>query len=284
MQLKKRIDEARLQLYDVMKYMIVRCKLDNLVALKQNLLNTPHTGLTHRYCASLNAMASIDVLLEKFEGIQPISFKKLPYEFQKRLVELLPPSDVTAFKLAGRTAMNYGNRRSGMFCDSSITVKNNLHFEQTKTAFGKRQMFTFSSVRSFLRSEVYFVQSILCLTLTSTKEFGRAIKIVDGNYSYLELQGRFTWKQAIHLMNVSKKMRYVCLRYRMQLKIEDFDAFFKAVVKWMHQQKDFIMMDVRCSHLDATFTPRFKNYIESKTIFHLYLQHNYVVICNLPKL
>uniref|UniRef100_A0A7E4W4C1 RNA-directed RNA polymerase n=1 Tax=Panagrellus redivivus TaxID=6233 RepID=A0A7E4W4C1_PANRE len=283
-QLKNRIDKATSKLYDVMKYAAINTRIYQTMTIRWKSLDTRKTGLTDRYNTALDAVAAIDVLREKFEGGQTIPLRNLPYEFRNRLVELLPPADVVNFKLSGYTALKYCNQRKGMFCDRSHTITNSQHLSHVKQYYGWRPKNTFSSVRSFLRSELYYVRTILCLNLNSTEKFDRAVEIVAGDYTCLWLHGPFTWKHAVNLMNRNKRMKYATLGDQMLLDVEDFDDFFEAIVQWLRQQKHAIAIYIECPTLDLTFEARIKEYVQSRTSFYVFSPEYWVVICKQPKI
>uniref|UniRef100_A0A7E4W6J6 DUF2156 domain-containing protein n=1 Tax=Panagrellus redivivus TaxID=6233 RepID=A0A7E4W6J6_PANRE len=212
--------------------------------------------MAHVYEAVLVTLDAIDVLLEKFQGAQTIPFKNLPYEFQNRLIQLFPPSEIAAFKLAGYTALKYANKRPGIFSTGLYVVKNNNDYNFVQRTVGMKQR----------------------NAPPTLEKFDHAVEIVSGDYRYLGLEGKYTWKQAIHLMNVSKRMKHIYLFRGMQLGQLDFTDFCAAIVNWLGQQKDAIWIFIECHYFHLSFEDFVKQYVESRTSFRVGVTDNGVVI------
>uniref|UniRef100_A0A7E4VPD8 ANK_REP_REGION domain-containing protein n=1 Tax=Panagrellus redivivus TaxID=6233 RepID=A0A7E4VPD8_PANRE len=281
-QIRKRILEANLKLVHLNDYLYVICTIYRDDSLRTNLHNKPNTGV-HLCCTAWNIISDIDLLRDKFEDIQPVPFQKLPYEFQSRLVALLSPRDLVAFKISGKTALNNVDRR-GMFASTLVIARNNINYENIKKVYGGNTLYDILSTKRFLASEMCYVSSGLCINMDSIDKFDRSVNLVCGIYCLIELQGQYTWRHAIHLMNTSKNVRYVCLKYGMQLEVDNFEEFFEAVVKFLGQQKDVLVLDIHCPHLDVTFEQRMKAYVEDRTNFDVIFPLDCLVIYKLPKL
>uniref|UniRef100_A0A7E4URC2 BTB domain-containing protein n=1 Tax=Panagrellus redivivus TaxID=6233 RepID=A0A7E4URC2_PANRE len=179
-------------------------------------------------------------LRDKFEDVKPIPFNDLPYDFQSRLVLLLPPADCLIFKLAGKKAAKSVENR-GQFSEYLLVARNSFNYGELRTQCSGSPMFDITSTSFFLKSDNWYVVTVLYLNMNSTDKFDHAVKIVSGTYNTLELYGPYTWKHAIHFMNVSNEIAHMCLGDGMLLDVKDFDAFFEAVVQWLKQQKNAVM-------------------------------------------
>uniref|UniRef100_A0A7E4VNJ2 F-box domain-containing protein n=1 Tax=Panagrellus redivivus TaxID=6233 RepID=A0A7E4VNJ2_PANRE len=236
---KTRIVNARSNLFGILDQVVVECTILQLGSLQNDLLSKPNMGNQLARIAT-SIMGDIDVLREKFKGTETIRFKKLPYEFQSRLVDLLPLSDLIAFKFAGKTTANQVHRR-GMFSSSVCVVRNGVNYENVKEAYGNNIRYDIVSKSRFFNSDNHYVQNALCLNLDSTEKYDRAVNIICGNYTYICLQGPFTWKHVIRLIHKTEKLHTVYLFSGMQLEVAEFDHFFEAVAKWLDHQKHFVI-------------------------------------------
>uniref|UniRef100_A0A7E4VMR8 RNA-dependent RNA polymerase n=1 Tax=Panagrellus redivivus TaxID=6233 RepID=A0A7E4VMR8_PANRE len=231
--LKRSIDNV----YDICKiYRLGTVQLADLV-YKPNIGNYLKS---HAY----KVTCEIYILRDKFKGdVNTLPFNALPYEFQSRLVALLPPNDALTFKFAGKTAVKHLKHR-GMYSVNLIIIRNSIHYQNVKTAYGGDPIFDICNTSSFLKLYGCYVQNGLALCFDSPEKYDHAVKIVNGTYIFLELKGVFTWRQAIHLMNVSKNIKYVSLGRGIRLDEEDFDAFFEALVQFLLGQKNLFIFDI----------------------------------------
>uniref|UniRef100_A0A7E4VMF3 FTH domain-containing protein n=1 Tax=Panagrellus redivivus TaxID=6233 RepID=A0A7E4VMF3_PANRE len=250
--LATRLDKANADLKSIIDDIHDICKSNGLGTTFIELIYKPNIGGYLRNIAT-SVTCEIYTLKRKFEGDDnKLPFEALPYEFQSRLVALLPPNDVFAFKFTGKIAAKHVYKR-GMWFVNLIVVGNSIHYENVKSSYGGDPAFDISNGSCFLKLNRCYVQGVLCLNIGSPEKYDHAVKIVTGTYIFLELKGVFTWRQAIHLMNVSKNIKYVTLCSRIQLDEEEFDAFFEAVVQWLLEQKNVFTIDIMYVKLDLTF-------------------------------
>uniref|UniRef100_A0A7E4VUG3 BTB domain-containing protein n=1 Tax=Panagrellus redivivus TaxID=6233 RepID=A0A7E4VUG3_PANRE len=195
-----------------------------------------------------------------------LPFKDLPYEFRTRLVVLLPPRDCVSFKLTGKPATEYVKKR-GQFSAFLLVGGNSNSYADMKTFGSKKPDYDITSTSFFLKSDNWYIKTGLYLNLNSTEKFDHAVKIVSGTYRSLQLDGPYTWKHAIHFMNLSNKIEDVILHDGMLLELEDFNDFFEAVVRYCKHQENATIIIIRCPHLTEAFTPQFKEYVENRTTF-----------------
>uniref|UniRef100_A0A7E4VJD8 FBA_2 domain-containing protein n=1 Tax=Panagrellus redivivus TaxID=6233 RepID=A0A7E4VJD8_PANRE len=247
--LKKRINSANSRLQRIIDQIQVICNIQQLFELRTELLRGPNMGLCLKIIA-IDVMGQIDVFLDKFKGIEPLPFNDLPYECQNRLVALFPPPDLVSFKLAGKTATKYANKR-GMFSACLSIIRNSIHYENTRNTYGKNKYYDISSTNLFLNLSSCYVQTGLYLNLDSTEKFDRTIELVRScDYTCLTLQGPYTYKHAIYLMRVSKNVQHVCLSIGIQIEIEDYEDYYEAIVQWLNSHGDAIMY-VNCFYCDS---------------------------------
>uniref|UniRef100_A0A7E4VQN3 F-box only protein 22 n=1 Tax=Panagrellus redivivus TaxID=6233 RepID=A0A7E4VQN3_PANRE len=277
-QLSNRIRGTNVELISFLQQLHDICKTHQLDSYK--LLYNPDMGVP-LYDVACDIADDISFLQRKFEGGQTVPFKDLPYGFQTRLVNLIPPCDLINFKLAGKAAAKHVEKR-GQFSAFLFVVRDSVHYQEIKTVYGRKPIYSISSDNCFLKSRC-FVETGLCINMDSTEKFDRAVEIVYGTYSCLDLLGPYTWKHAVHLMNVSKEVKNVCMGYGMLLEEDDFDAFFEAVVQWLNHQEGARMIDIQCPYLTVAFNPQFKEYVENGTTFKVKFSNGYTVICKSPQ-
>uniref|UniRef100_A0A7E4VN26 SIR2_2 domain-containing protein n=1 Tax=Panagrellus redivivus TaxID=6233 RepID=A0A7E4VN26_PANRE len=276
-QLKNRIESANLKLIRVIDQVQIISNIKLLDELTTALLRGPNIGF-HLKDKAVDTIGEVDALLDKFNGIKPIAFTKLPYEFQNRLVALLPPPDLVNFKLAGKTATKYANQR-GMFSECLHVIRNSIDYEDVKNFYGKNKYYDISSTSFFLKSSSCYVQSGLYLNLDSTEKFDRIVKVVRScDYTHLMLHGPYTYKHAIYLMSVSKNLKYVCLSIGIHVEIEEYDDYYEAIVQWLNRNNDAIMITVDCPDLDGTFPVYLEERVKAQTNFNATFCDTYVVI------
>uniref|UniRef100_A0A7E4VPD5 DUF4262 domain-containing protein n=1 Tax=Panagrellus redivivus TaxID=6233 RepID=A0A7E4VPD5_PANRE len=119
--------------------------------------------------------------------------------------------------------------------------------------------------------------------MNSTEKFDRAMQIVCGTYTGMELHGPFTWKHAVYFMNLHEEVSHVCLGYGMQLEAEDDDDFFEAVVQWLLQKKVAAMIDIQCPDLMDGFDPHLKECVENRTTYNVKFVDGWTVIFQQPE-
>uniref|UniRef100_A0A7E4ZW72 F-box domain-containing protein n=1 Tax=Panagrellus redivivus TaxID=6233 RepID=A0A7E4ZW72_PANRE len=221
-------------------------------------------------------LGEVILLQEKFKAVYTLlqgqleghnlPFEDFPYEFRSRLVALLPPRDCVSFKLAGKTATNYVKTR-GQFSAFLLVVRNSSSYKNLKTQCFKNLDYDITSTSFFLKSDNWYVKNGLYLNLNSVEKFDHAVEIISGSYHSLQLDGPYTWKQALHFMNLSKQMRDVMLHDGMLLEVEDFDDFFEAIVQYCKHQERATLIIILCPDLTEAFAPQFKEYVENRTTF-----------------
>uniref|UniRef100_A0A7E4UQI2 F-box domain-containing protein n=1 Tax=Panagrellus redivivus TaxID=6233 RepID=A0A7E4UQI2_PANRE len=242
------------------------------------LLHQHNCGYNLKDTACTITRTKIEVLLEKFKETEPIPFEMLPYDFQNRLVALLSPSDLIRFKFAGKTALKYVHRR-GMFSKCPQVIESSSHYNDVKKT-GRYGPDIISKSR-FLKLDTWHIIFELYLFTNTPKMFDHAVKIFSGEYFYVSLEGAFTWKHAIHLMNASKRIKYAILRNGMQIDAFDYDDFFEAVVKWLEKEHT-IMLDLDWSAYHFAFPSQFMEYINSQTSFNAIINFNYISVFKHP--
>uniref|UniRef100_A0A7E4UUE0 FTH domain-containing protein n=1 Tax=Panagrellus redivivus TaxID=6233 RepID=A0A7E4UUE0_PANRE len=131
-QFMNRIKAAKLRMWHVLDYIFVVCTVYEHESIIYGLQHNPVLG--SKLETTVDSVTSdIEVLLSKLKYIAHIPFKKLPYEFF--LVALLPPDDLTKFKLAGKTANNYVEKR-GMFACNLRVCRDNIDYKAAKKWHG----------------------------------------------------------------------------------------------------------------------------------------------------
>uniref|UniRef100_A0A7E4VN98 NR LBD domain-containing protein n=1 Tax=Panagrellus redivivus TaxID=6233 RepID=A0A7E4VN98_PANRE len=281
--LRSRINNSISSLGNVLEYTYIVCVIYQLD--HTTLLRHPRTGVNLKEYANriINAIDNvIDALLDR-PRVTPLKFKKLPYEFQSRLVALLPPRDLVAFKISGKTALNSVNQR-GMFSQCLYVTSCNANYQDVKAVYGNRPHYDIMSTSFFLKLSSHFVQDTLKLNMKTPENFDRAVEILSGDYFTLVLRGHCTWKHAIHFMNLSKTIKFVILGYEVALRVEEFDGFFEAVVLWLQQMKHVVLLKIECHHLNVSFESRFAVCVESQTTFKVYYKNRHLVAHKKPQI
>uniref|UniRef100_A0A7E4ZRB7 tRNA-intron lyase n=1 Tax=Panagrellus redivivus TaxID=6233 RepID=A0A7E4ZRB7_PANRE len=222
------------------------------------------------------------VLLEKFEHSDPIAFKKLPYEFQNRLVALLPHNVLMRFTLAGKNASKSvklrGERRRETFSNSLILSDVELVSQFTQEYYKNHKFYDVLYTSYFRTLSNYYISRGLYLISNDVETFDHAVKIVSGTYRFVDLRESYTWRQAIHLMNVSNLIKFTYLRHFVQLEVVDYDEFFEAVVQWFLKKKSASMFHMVYQHLDASFRSRFEAVIKARTKLNIHFLNDQVVV------
>uniref|UniRef100_A0A7E4ZRJ5 NR LBD domain-containing protein n=1 Tax=Panagrellus redivivus TaxID=6233 RepID=A0A7E4ZRJ5_PANRE len=219
------------------------------------------------------------ILLEKFRNSDPIPFKKLPYEFQNRLVALLPRNDMATFSSAGKSAVKAvkirGERRGVTYSTAFLVTEPEPAFTQK---YKNRKNYDILDTTYFQKLDNYFISYGVCLRSRAVETFDHAVKIVSGTYRYVDLRVSYTWRHAIHLINVSKFIKFAYLWHHVQLEVEDFDEFFEAVVQWLINKKSALMFHMVYQHLDASFRSRFEDGIKARTKLNIHFLNSQVVV------
>uniref|UniRef100_A0A7E4UU25 Uncharacterized protein n=1 Tax=Panagrellus redivivus TaxID=6233 RepID=A0A7E4UU25_PANRE len=273
----KQITAAMSNLAHVINYINVIFTVYDLRSEKTALLDDAH--LLHQIVFAAQHEAGI--LLDKFRNSEPIPFKKLPYEFQNRLVALLPLYDLTTFNLAGNMAAKSVKRRRGQrgkTFSNCLIVNDDDSLSSFTEAYENDKYFDVLDTTCFHKLDYYYVNDGLYLISNGAETVDHAVKIVSGSYQYVDLRCPYTWRQAIHLMSVSNFIKFTCLRHTMQLEVEDFDEFFKAVVQWLHNKKSVLMFRMVYYNLDITFRSRFEAVIKAQTQLNIHFLNGQVVV------
>uniref|UniRef100_A0A7E4VDF6 DUF3800 domain-containing protein n=1 Tax=Panagrellus redivivus TaxID=6233 RepID=A0A7E4VDF6_PANRE len=178
--LKNRIDAAISNHDRAINYVVVVYTIYQLNTVELNFLEKPYSGVHLKEIAG-NIRSKINILLSKFEGNKnkTVSFKKLPYEFQNRLVALLPPRDLVTFKYTGKTAMKYANQRCFNFSDCLVVARNDVHYEKAKNRYAKNEYFDVVHANHFLKSNSYYVDKGLVLNIEDTEHYEYATKMLS---------------------------------------------------------------------------------------------------------
>uniref|UniRef100_A0A7E4VN89 DUF4422 domain-containing protein n=1 Tax=Panagrellus redivivus TaxID=6233 RepID=A0A7E4VN89_PANRE len=155
----------------------------------------------------------------------------------------------------------------GQFSRYLTVVMDTTNYNIERKSHGGDLSYDVRIAEIFLKSDRHYIQKALSLFLDSTEKFDRAVEIVYGTYNCLDLNGPFTWKHAIQLMNVSKRTKNTCMGNGMLLEVKDYNAFFEAVVRWLKRRKGAVTIDIQCPYLMDAFNPRFKEYVEYRTTF-----------------
>uniref|UniRef100_A0A7E4VU11 FTH domain-containing protein n=1 Tax=Panagrellus redivivus TaxID=6233 RepID=A0A7E4VU11_PANRE len=286
LKLRKRIESSVHNLQSVLLYTTFLLRTQNYQGYKLHLLLEIHASPNYGFDlfdTATKAQYHIDILREKLKQVDPIPFKKLPYEFQNRLVALFPKKDLVKFKLAEKTAAKQVIIR-GPFYDSLEVVENEddaQQVEKRNAAHGRTSDIVYFN--DLLKRNNVFILQELSFQIHSIEKFDKAIEVVSGPYKFLELRGVYTWRQAVKLMGRSSELLYITME-GLQLELEEFDSFFRSVRRWLKNKDKFAVFQIDGVHLHPTFHQRFKEYIESRTIYKVFLKDTYSFVCVEPKL
>uniref|UniRef100_A0A7E4UU37 WD_REPEATS_REGION domain-containing protein n=1 Tax=Panagrellus redivivus TaxID=6233 RepID=A0A7E4UU37_PANRE len=181
----------------------------------------------------------IEILLLEFQNppTTPTPFNDLPYEFQKRLVQLLPPKDVTTFKSCGNTAFKTVKKHlpNCIFVHSLFVVYFNFKLKEILSSkknshkvIDKIAMNDFN----FFKPEMApcYVSTTLSIYLGSQEAYSKAMEFISGDFETIKIYGaKISWKQAFDLINKSPCVRHASYKFGKIEKVE-YNDFFVAMM------------------------------------------------------
>uniref|UniRef100_A0A7E4W0E5 RAP domain-containing protein n=1 Tax=Panagrellus redivivus TaxID=6233 RepID=A0A7E4W0E5_PANRE len=181
----------------------------------------------------------IEILLLEFQNslFAPIPFNSLSYEFQKRLIQLLPPKDVTSLKSCGNTAFKAvkKQRPNSIFVHSLFIfyfISDAKEIFQSKkkahTVIDKIVMTQFDFIKS--KMPPIYVGTNLSLHLCDEEEYSKAMDLISGDFESIEIYGReFSWKHAFNLIYKSPRVKYALYDIN-DIEEDEFAAFYDAII------------------------------------------------------
>uniref|UniRef100_A0A7E4UV02 F-box domain-containing protein n=1 Tax=Panagrellus redivivus TaxID=6233 RepID=A0A7E4UV02_PANRE len=198
----------------------------------------------------------------------PIPFNDLPYEFRKRLIQLLPLKDVTTFKSCGNTAFkavrklrpsfNFVNSLFVVYFIADVKKKHNIQKNSEK-------VYAAISETDFLplKTLPYYIDTNVSIYLSTQEAFSKAIDIVSGDFNSIKIYGRcFTWRQAFELVYKSSCIKRVFIHIDiLDMEEDETNEFFNAIMLLL-QTENFEHLRFYHSH-SLPFLPDFMKWLDN---------------------
>uniref|UniRef100_A0A7E4VIT3 F-box domain-containing protein n=1 Tax=Panagrellus redivivus TaxID=6233 RepID=A0A7E4VIT3_PANRE len=183
--------------------------------------------------------------------VSPIKFEKLPYEFQQRLVNLLPLSDVINFKLIGKAASKASQFREN--CVDELVI---LHTMQSPTNIKKPIL----SPDFLTEKKTYHVKGRVELNFDSVEKYDLAIPLISGNYKLLTMKGTFSWHQVLQLMKKSDMLLDFVLKGELVIDPKDYSNFCNELLAFAVKFNSFV---ITCPNADHAFMAELKKVLKN---------------------
>uniref|UniRef100_A0A7E4VWD0 F-box protein n=1 Tax=Panagrellus redivivus TaxID=6233 RepID=A0A7E4VWD0_PANRE len=187
-----------------------------------------------------------------------IPYEKLPYAFQRRLVDLAPISELGTFRLTGQKAHRLASRRGIPFKTLYISdhTKNYIWITVNSKSFGRYKFilpllnyisrhvdgpYSFypyflnilSGQNFFSLKQTIIAEETLLLDFKTPGVYDEAVTLISGTYKQLVLHGTFKWNHVKELMHPGVKQ----LRLNGCLEITD-DECDDAVLLVLDRARD----------------------------------------------
>uniref|UniRef100_A0A7E4VRD7 F-box domain-containing protein n=1 Tax=Panagrellus redivivus TaxID=6233 RepID=A0A7E4VRD7_PANRE len=177
----------------------------------------------------------IAIMKLEFENVSPVPFAEFPYEFQKRLIFLLPPTDVNTFKIVGKIPLKAVRKHRPNFANSLFVFMNkglyDSVFKDYKNDFRRLDMFRLNGWQLLQMPSRHFFTHTVYMDLPCDEAIATAIEKVNGDFVVFTLYGDYSWRQAFELINKSSKIKRVKLATAMVVTPGEYSEFFDALME-----------------------------------------------------
>uniref|UniRef100_A0A7E4URK7 ATP-binding protein n=1 Tax=Panagrellus redivivus TaxID=6233 RepID=A0A7E4URK7_PANRE len=200
----------------------------------------PHKGSTNIPYEVMKALENISLIISKAET-SPVAFKKFPYEFQQRLVHLLPIPSIIPFKNAGQMAKKAVESRGNFVSCLTVAKKTS----PLKKIFGKILL-----PEIFLSEKRPFhIKKQLVLELDNLEAYDIAVDLITGDFQTMLLDGLYSWRHAVKLIRKGYRLHIFLLRGEMIIDIDEFNDFCNEMKDYAIGIKSFDIHSVHDPNL-----------------------------------
>uniref|UniRef100_A0A7E4ZQG2 NR LBD domain-containing protein n=1 Tax=Panagrellus redivivus TaxID=6233 RepID=A0A7E4ZQG2_PANRE len=233
------VKQALQKVYEMKQCWNIYKKIDYCIDYK--FFNKAHAKITKSLeSESINVANQIEIVLLEFQNplIAPIPFKSLPYEFQNRLIQLLPPKDVTTFKSSGNNAFKAVKKHRPNFVNLLYIVHMNVEVQEILDSHKLCDKIAITET-DFLPLKITscYVGSELSIFLSVPEAYFKAMDIISGDFNVIKIYGyTILWTQAFELINISSRLKYVFFELGM-IEDHEFNDLFNALMLLLKTRK-----------------------------------------------